>query len=42
MIIYAILDLTNSIIIKKEMSEFNRNQTMKNAVIEVNVEGKNE
>lgn len=42
MIVYAILDLTNSIIIKKEMNEYNRNQTMKNAIIEVNVEDKDE
>lgn len=42
MIVYAILDLTNSIIIKKEMNEYNRDQTMKNAIIEVNVEDKDE
>jgi len=40
MIIYALLDLINSVIIKKEMSEVR--QDMKNAIIEIDIEGKNE
>jgi len=35
MITYSILDLTNSIIIKKEMSEHQENQSMKNKIIEI-------
>lgn len=42
MIIYAVLDLSNTIYIKKEMGQVNRNMNMKNAVIEIEVEEKNE
>lgn len=42
MIIYAVLDLSNTIFIKKEMGQINRNMNMKNAVIEIEVEEKNE
>lgn len=38
MVIYSLLDLANTIIIKKEMNEVK--QTMKNAIIEVEVEDK--
>ena len=38
MIIYSLLDLSNSIIIKKEMNEYQNKQQMKNAIIEINVE----
>ena len=40
MIIYALLDLTNTIIIKKEIHEVK--QEMKNAIIEANIGDKNE
>ena len=42
MIVYAVLDLTNSIVIKKEMNGHNSSQPMKNAVIEANIEVKDE
>lgn len=40
MIIYAVLDLSNTIYIKKEMGQVSRNMNMKNAVIEIEVEEK--
>lgn len=40
MILYAVLDLSNTIYIKKEMGQVNRNTNMKNAVIEIEVEEK--
>lgn len=42
MIIYAILDLSNTIIIKKEMNDLNRGRSMKNAVIEIEMDNENE
>lgn len=42
MIIYAVLDLSNTVFIKKEMQQMNRNMNMKDAVIEVEVEDKND
>lgn len=42
MIIYAILDLSNSVIIKRELREMTRAAGMKNAVIEVKAEEKND
>lgn len=42
MIIYAVLDLSNTIFIKKEMGQVSRNMNMKNAVIEIEVEEKND
>ena len=42
MIIYAVLDLANSIVIKKEMNEYKNSQSMKNAVIEIDMENKND
>lgn len=42
MIIYAVLDLANTIFIKKEMGQVSRNMNMKNAIIEIEVEEKDE
>lgn len=42
MILYAVLDLSNTIYIKKEMNVAKRNTNMKNAVIEIEVEDKND
>lgn len=42
MIIYAVLDLTNSIIIKREMNDIKNSKPMKNAVIEIEMENKDE
>ena len=40
MILYALLDLTNSIMLKREMHEVH--EDMKNAIIEIDVEAKDE
>ncbi len=40
MILYALLDLTNSVMLKREMHEVHKD--MKNAIIEINVEDKND
>lgn len=42
MVMYAVLDLANSIVIKKEMNDRKNSQPMKNAVIEASIEDKDE
>lgn len=42
MIIYAVLDLTNSIILKKEINVMNSKTSMKDTVIEIKVDDKND
>lgn len=42
MVMYAVLDLANSIVIKKEMNDHKNSQPMKNAVIEASIEDKDE
>lgn len=42
MIVYAVLDLSNTIVIKREMNEMKAQTNMKNAVIEIEVKDNNE